>query len=41
MAYGYAEYEQIKYLLDKYNLVFKSTDEYEKYIGELVEILKV
>lgn len=41
MKYGYVEYNQIKYLLEKYNITFKDHKEYENYIRDLIDILKI
>lgn len=41
MEYGYKEYSAIKKLLDKYMVSFRSFKDYENFITELVEILKI
>lgn len=41
MRYGYQEYEEVKMLLYKYNIVFRNTMEYANYIKDLAEILNL
>lgn len=41
MTYGYAEYSKIKQLLDKYHVAFVTPEDYELYIKDLLEILKL
>ena len=41
MLNGHRIYTEVKKLLDKYNLVFASHEDYERYIRELTDILRL
>ena len=41
MENGYIQYSEIKRLLWKYNINFKSNEEYENYVKDLIRILKI